>query len=195
LEAVVLEHTKRPDYASCFDRAWFFTLAHTGIRISELLDLRLEDVNVEAGYITVRGTKSDRDRIVYMTMQMQDALDFYLEQRIDVSETDHFFVRERGQSPTSRTMLRRLRQLGQLAGVDVTPHKLRHTLATRLTNRGMPIESLQKLMGHRHIHTTQIYAHVYNETVHAQFIDAMANVAKPLQSKMGRSLRQSMQLE
>jgi len=195
LESVVLQATGQVGYAACLDRAWFLTLAHTGVRVSEMLDLRLEDVNLEAGYITVRGTKADRDRVVYLTLPLQEALETYLKRRVKVAEDDHVFLLQPGRCPTARTILRRLDFYGQQAGVKVTPHRLRHTLATRLTNRGMPIGSLRKLLGHKHINTTQIYAHVYDETVYEQFQAAMVRVAKPLQSKMGRVLRQSIQRE
>ena len=74
-------------------------------------------------------------------------------------------------------MQRRLAWYGQQAAlVDVTPHRLRHTFATRLLNRGMPIHSLKKLLGHQHIDTTQIYARLYDDVLYHQFKEAMAQI-------------------
>ena len=79
-------------------------------------------------------------------------------------------------SPTPRTIQRRLRKYGTKAGVDVSPHKLRHTMATRLLNQGMPIHSLRKLLGHQHLNTTQIYARLYDQTLYRQFREATARL-------------------
>lgn len=81
-----------------------------------------------------------------------------------------------GRSPSPRTIQRRLREYGKEAGVDVSPHKLRHTLATRLLNQGMPIHSLQKLLGHEHLNNTQIYARLYDQTLYRQFRIAAARL-------------------
>jgi site-specific recombinase XerD len=71
---------------------------------------------------------------------------------------------------------RLLRTWGELAGVSVTPHQLRHTLATRLVNRGMRIELIRRLLGHRYLNSTQIYARVYDRTVQDHFESATANL-------------------
>jgi hypothetical protein len=77
---------------------------------------------------------------------------------------------------TPRTIQRRLKKYGEKAGVDVSPHKLRHTMATRLLNQGMPIHSLQKLLGHEHLNATQIYARLYDQTLYRQFREATARL-------------------
>jgi integrase len=73
-------------------------------------------------------------------------------------------------------MQRRLTRYGKQAGVAVSPHRLRHTLATRLINQGMPIHSLRKLLGHEHLNTTQIYARIYDETLYGQFKETMSRL-------------------
>jgi len=70
----------------------------------------------------------------------------------------------------------RLRRWGEQCNVAVTPHRLRHTLATRLINRGMSLEALRKLLGHKTLRMTQRYAHLHDATVREQFQTAMANV-------------------
>jgi len=185
LEAVVKKGMRKSHYADCFDRAWFLTLAHTGLRVSEMLDLRLEDLNLETDYMTVRGSKPGRDRVVYLTPDLSQALEEYLKQRPVESEEDHVFLLH-GRSPSVRTIQRRLEWYGKKAKVHVSPHRLRHTLATRLINKGMPIHTLRKLLGHQKLSTTQIYAYVYDETVYKQFQEAMSWVGKPHQTKIGK---------
>jgi integrase/recombinase XerD len=105
----------------------------------------------------VRGSKPGHDRVVFLTPALIAALHRYLEKRPMQLDEERVFVLHR-RSPTLRSIWQRLRKYGKEAGVDVSPHKLRHTLATRLLNQCMPIHSLQKLLGHEHINATQIYA-------------------------------------
>jgi site-specific recombinase XerD len=81
-----------------------------------------------------------------------------------------------GRPPTARTIQRRLASYGQQAGVQVSPHRLRHTVATRLINQGMPIHSLRKLLGHQYLNTAQVYARIYDETLYEQFKTAMSRL-------------------
>ena len=175
LEAAILYATRADSYNACFDRAWFLILAHTGVRLSELLDLRLDDLELAAGRATVRGSIPGRDRVVYLTPPLIDALGRYLDQRPDLPEEDRVFLLRR-RSPSGRAIQRRLAEYGQQVGQHVTPHRLRHTLATRLINRDMPIHSLRKLLGHQNLDTTQLYARIYDETLYKQFRAAMSHL-------------------
>jgi site-specific recombinase XerD len=175
LEATVLGATEVDTYEACFDRAWFLTLAHTGLRVSELLSLHLEDLDLTAGRATVRGSKPGYDRVVYLTPPLIGALGRYLAHRPELPEEQRFFVLH-GRSPSARTIQRRLSLYGQQAGVQVSPHKLRHTIATRLVNQGLPIHSLRKLLGHQHINMTQRYARIYDATLYEQFKEAMSRL-------------------
>ena len=170
MESTVLRATDSDTY-----RAWFLTLAHTGLRVSELLALRLEDLDLEAGRAMVRGGKPRHDRVVYLTPVLIESLIRYLALRPDLpGELRVFILHER--SPTDRTIRKRLAKLGQQAGVHVYPHKLSHTVATRLVNQGMPTQSLRKLLGHQNLSTTQLYARIYDETLYRQFKDAMSSL-------------------
>ncbi len=160
---------------ACFDRAWFLTLAHTRVRLSESLDLRVGEVNLAASCATIRGGKPGRDRVVYLSPVPSHALKRYVNQRPDVPDDDHLFVLH-GRSPTARTIQRRLARYAVQAGVQATAHRLRHTLATRLINQGMPIHSLRKLLGHQYLNTTQIYARIYDEMLYEQFKTAMSRL-------------------
>ena len=175
LERAVLEATQADTYRAALDRAWFLTLAHTGVRLSELRDIRLADVQWDQDSLLVRGAKRNRDRMVYLTVPLKTALERYMVQR-PVCAQDHLFVLSSGRVPSAVTFRMRLLEYSQPLGLHVYPHQLRHTLATRLLNRGMPIISLRKLLGHQDLKTTQIYAQVYDETLQQQFQAAMARV-------------------
>ena len=173
LEQVVLTQTADETPTSARDRAWFFTLAHTGLRVSELLNLRLADLDLTGGRLIVRG-KNKRDRVVYLTPTLTQALQTYLSHR-EAATDDHLWLE--GECPLRDQQVRyRLRRWGQLCCVSVTPHRLRHTLATRLINQGMSLESLRKLLGHKSLSMTQHYARIYDATVREQFQTAMANI-------------------
>ena len=172
LEQVVLEQTADDTLVATRDRAWFFTLAHTGVRVSELVNLRLGDL--DGGRLIVRGGKNARDRVVYLTPILTEALQRYLSHR-GTAEDDHLWLDD-GRPLKDHQVRYRLRCWGKLCGVSVTPHRLRHTLATRLINQGMSLESLRKLLGHKHLTTTQQYARIYDVTVREQFETAMARI-------------------
>jgi site-specific recombinase XerD len=177
LETTVLESTQSDTYSASFDRAWFLTLAHTGVRLSEMLALGLEDLDLAGERAIVRGSKPGHDRVVFLTPALLEALHCYLEKRPELPDEGRVFVLH-GRSPTPRTIQRRLKKYGEKAGVDVSPHKLRHTMATRLLNQGMPVQSLQKLLGHEQLNTTQIYARIYDETLYRQFREATARMER-----------------
>lgn len=174
LEQTVFAQTAQDTPIDTRERAWFLTLAHTGLRICELLDLRLADLDLVGGRLIVRGGKHARDRVVYLTPTLTQALRNYLIHRASVAD-DHLWPN--GERPMQAHQVRlRLHDWGRLCDVEVTPHRLRHTFATRLINQGVPLTSLQKLLGHKFLHTTQRYARVYDATVRDQFQQAMANL-------------------
>jgi site-specific recombinase XerD len=174
LEQLVLAQTADSTLTALRDRAWFFTLAHTGLRVSELLNLRLADMDFPAARLIVRGGKNARDRVVYLTPTLTQALQAYLSQR-EVVTDDHLWL-DSGRPLQDYQVRYRLLRWGRLCNVAVTPHRLRHTLATRLINQGMSLESLRKLLGHKHLRVTQHYARIHDATVRTQFQAAMAHI-------------------
>ena len=174
LQVIQLE-TKPDQPQDRFNQAWFYLLAHGGLRISEALNLRLADCDFSHSRLRIRAGKGDRDRVIPMTPQLVTVLQAYLLTR-ETSPTDHLLVYEGGPVKT-KLVARRLRKFGQLAHIAaLTPHRLRHTLATLLINGGMPITSLQKFLGHQNINQTLRYARVYDETVRQQFAAAMIQI-------------------
>ena len=148
--------------------ACFLTLAHTGMRLLELLALGLPDLDPAAERAILRGSKPGQDRVVFLTPALVDALYCFLSWRPELPEEARVFVLHQ-HSPTPRPIQRRLSKYGTRAGFDVSPHDLRHTLATWLLNQGMPIHSLSKLLGHQYLITTQIYAILYDQTMYQHF--------------------------
>lgn len=174
LEASVLGGTQASTRDDCLDRAWFYTLAHGGLRVGELCDLRVGDVDLTGGRLVVREGKGKRDRAIPLSEPTLAALRVYLAVR-GGAETDHLFVfRERKIRPS--LIAHRLRRYGKAVQVRVTPHQLRHTLATRLVNAGMDIVSIQRLLGHEKLTTTMVYACVHDVTVERDFRQALAHL-------------------
>ena len=153
LVKTVLAETEQPTLAALAGRAWFLTLAHTGMRLNELLDLRLGDIDFANGRILICNPKGGHDRVVFMTPSLGHSLHFYIMQR-PAGADDHLW-RYNGRLLADEAVRDQLARWGQLCGVKVTPHQLRHTFATQLVNHGLPIDSVRKLLGHRTLNMTQ----------------------------------------
>jgi site-specific recombinase XerD len=140
------------------DEAILSLLLYSGIRVGELVDLRLSDVEIgeRSGRVKITG-KGRKYREVPLNVNARHALKDWLEVRPKDEGTDHFFV-GKGGPMTSRGVQQRLNKIGDAAGVKVTPHVLRHTFATRLLREAkVDIVTTSNLMGHENIATTTIY--------------------------------------
>jgi len=175
LEQIVQQQTQANRPQDRLNQTWFYLLAYTGIRRSELLNLRVTDCDLEGQRLAIRAGKGNRDRIIPLTPRLVRLLALYLQER-ETADTDHLLI-HKGR-PVGRFLIaHRLKTYGELAHINgLSPHRLRHTLATLLVNQGMPITSLQKLLGHQDINKTLIYARVHDETVRQQFVAAMNNI-------------------
>lgn len=154
------------------DRAILETLFSTGLRVSELVSLNRNQINLKTGEFMVRG-KGQKDRIVFLSPEAIFWLSKYLEKRKD--NFDPVFINYRGKEKdilegenkrlTQRSVQRLVKKYAQLAGIvkEVTPHKIRHAFATDLLQNGADIRSVQTMLGHASITTTQIYTHVTNK--------------------------------
>jgi site-specific recombinase XerD len=153
------------------DKAIVELLFATGLRVSELVQLRREQLASASGEFTVRG-KGSKPRVVFISAQARHAVGQYLEQRQDTSP--YLFVahdraaRRREEAPaplTARSVERLVERYARAAGLAkrVTPHTLRHSFATDLLQGGADLRSVQTLLGHASVTTTQVYTHVTNQ--------------------------------
>ncbi len=153
------------------DRAVLELLYGTGIRLSELIDLRRRDLQRSAGILTVRG-KGGRERKVPVGEQALEALNAYDETLpAGAPDTPMFPGREGALSrrTVQRLVARHLRRIARRAGLS--PHLLRHTFATHLLDRGAELRAVQELLGHASLSSTQVYTHITMDrlrTAHAQ---------------------------
>jgi site-specific recombinase XerD len=160
------------------DRAVFHLFWQSGLRIGELEELRLEDLDLPARRLSVRNGKGMKDRTVYMTDITVQALRAYLAVR-GQGPSDHVFLYRN--QPLKKDLARcRIKDAGKRVGVKVYPHKLRHTTATQLLNAGCPVTSIQKFLGHKKLNTTMVYARAYDQTVEADYYAAMSRVEQRL---------------
>jgi integrase/recombinase XerD len=143
------------------DRLIVLLLYGAGLRVSELVNLKKSEVDLERGIIVVRGGKGAKDRVVPIPEFLVEEIRSYLETRSDSSE--YLLVEERRKSKdklSTKTIWYLLKKYGDRAGVEVTPHKLRHSFATHMLERGVDIRAIQELLGHSNLSTTQIYTKV-----------------------------------
>lgn len=145
------------------DEALLNLLLYTGLRVSEVAALRVEDavLNERSGKVIVRSGKGRKYREVPLHRETRGSLQSYLEVRLDGGGGDkpgsYLFVGQRGPLGV-RGIQMRLRALGKAAGMEVTPHQLRHTFATRLLREaGADLVTVAALLGHESVTTTAIY--------------------------------------
>lgn len=160
------------------DRAILELLFSTGLRISELCSLSIDSVDLTRDEFSVRG-KGDKVRVVFLSEDARTAIKNYLAGRKDME--DALFIRYGRKAHigedariTPRTVQRLLKLYATKAGITrkVTPHVIRHSFATDLLSNGADLRSVQALLGHAHIGTTQIYTHVTDahlREVHKKF--------------------------
>jgi len=161
------------------DRATFYLMWHAGLRVSEVEELCLSNLNLGQRQISVRQGKGRKDRTVYLTDVTVKALQAYLAMR-GQGRTEHLFVYRH--KPLSKDLVRvRIKAAGQRTGVKVTPHQLRHTCATQLVNAGCQITTIQAMLGHRRLKSTMIYARVYDRTVAEDYYAAMTVIERRLE--------------
>jgi site-specific recombinase XerD len=164
------------------DRAVMEVLFSTGLRVAELIRLDRNKVNTERGEFVIRG-KGNKDRLVFLSPEAARHLRNYLTRRED-SFSPVFLNHHELPDPadihgeklrlTARTIQRIIRRHARRAGIveKVTPHTFRHTFATDLLSNGADLRSVQEMLGHASIQTTQVYTHVSNprlREVHARF--------------------------
>jgi site-specific recombinase XerD len=160
------------------DRAAFYLLWQGGLRLGEAEELRLEDLDLPERRLTVRQGKGRKDRTVYMTDTAVRALQGYLVVR-GMGPSSHVFLYHN--KPVCKDLVRsRIKAAGKRVGVKVSPHPLRHTYATQLLNAGCRVTTIQRLLGHRRLNSTMVYARMHDRAVAEDYYAAMAKVENRL---------------
>jgi len=150
------------------DRAMLELLYATGLRVSELINLKQSQINFNQGVLRIVG-KGDRERLIPLTDEaMRWIRDFIDGPRMEIlleRQTDYLFPTRRGDRMTRQAFWHIIKRYAQKAGVrkKMSPHSLRHAFATHLLNRGADLRVVQLLLGHSDLSTTQIYTHVARE--------------------------------
>jgi site-specific recombinase XerD len=169
------------------DRAAFCLMWQAGLRLGEVEELRLADLDLAGRKLLVRQGKGRKDRAVFLADSAISALNAYLRVR-GSGPTDHVFLYRA--EPVHKDLLRcRVQAAGARAGVLATPHMLRHTYATQLLNAGCPVTSIQKLLGHRRLNSTLVYARVHDHTVADDYFAAMAQIEQRVAQAGGTTAR------
>lgn len=155
-------------------RAAFYLLWQGGLRLGEVEELRLEDLDINQQRLVVRDGKGRVDRTVYLTETTIQALQDYLQVR-GMGFSEHVFLYRN--APLKKDLLRaNLGYAGESVGVKVYPHRLRHTCATQLLNAGCKVTSIQRFLGHKKLSTTMVYAKAHDQTVADDYFAAMQRV-------------------
>ena len=180
-KAITVEQVERllsapgdSDVLGVRDRAMLETLYSTGIRVSELVGLDVEDLDIAGEALRVRG-KGKKERLVplgahalgsitrYITMVKADAR--FAQNWTDSRPSHPFFMNKHGKRLSSRSVRRKLDKYLIRVGLDpsISPHTLRHSFATHLLDNGADLRSVQELLGHQSLSTTQIYTHLTSQ--------------------------------
>lgn len=155
-------------------------LYSTGVRVSELVNIKLSDINHSEKVIKVIG-KGNKERYVYYGSKCKELLDLYLKDgRTSLPSSIYLFPNKHGNRINDRVIRMILERNAGLAGlkVHVTPHTLRHTYATHMLNEGADLKSVGDLLGHENLSTTQIYTHVSNERLRNVYLNTHPRAKK-----------------
>lgn len=167
------------------DRAMFMVMLRCGLRVEEVAHLSVDAIEYQRRQIVVFNGKGGKDRVVYMSEDARSALLAYLEKR--PSKANRLFLVQKGLmrgAPLSvRGIQKRIEYYGRKSGLDVSCHRLRHTMATQLLNADADLATIQDLLGHSQITTTQRYCRVANLKVQRDYYKAMEMVMQRTQGQ------------
>lgn len=162
----------------CRDSAMVEVLYSCGLRVSELISLRINDLFFGEGYIRIVG-KGDKQRLVPIGSIVRDKIQLYMEYRTPASRSEAtLFLNNRGKPITRVMVFNIIKQAALMAGIDkqISPHTLRHSYATHLLEGGANIRQVQELLGHESILTTEVYTHVNRKQLRGVVEDSFTNV-------------------
>ena len=163
------------------DRAMFRVMLRSGLRVEEVANLHLRDLDLKRNRIFVRSGKGQKDRIVYVSGDAQEDIVSYLRVRPCSREKGLFLVEKgsyTGKPISVRGIQKRLEYYARITGLKVSCHHLRHTMATQLLNAEAQVVTIQDLLGHNGINTTERYCSVSNLKVMRDYFKAMEVIMK-----------------
>jgi integrase/recombinase XerD len=173
----LLEQPTGTSHAALRDRALLETMYACGLRASEAIALQLSELDLEAGVLIAHG-KGSKERIVPVGSKALEMLRVYLDKGrpalVGLHDEPHVFVNLRGKALSRQGLYKIVQRHARSAGLDasMSPHTLRHTFATHLLAGGCDLRSLQEMLGHADIGTTQIYTHLSAERLRDVYFDA-----------------------
>lgn len=157
------------------DRLLLELLYSTGVRVGELVSIKLSDIKQDEKKIYIKG-KGNKERIVLYGNVCSEKLNKYLKQRkqLDITNTsEYLLLNEKGEALSTqnvRYIINKMIEKGEVS-IHVYPHMLRHTFATHLLNEGADLKTVQELLGHENLETTGIYTHVSNERLRKSYLE------------------------
>lgn len=159
------------------DRAILETLYATGMRVSEAVNLKTGAVNMEVGFLRCVG-KGNKERVVPLGSKAVESIGLYLEKSrgklLGKKQSDYLFISRLGKRLSRQSVWKMIKACALKAGIkkEIKPHLLRHSFATHLLEHGADLRSVQEMLGHSNISTTQIYTHINKDrlkSVHKMF--------------------------
>jgi len=173
----ILEQVDKQNELGLRNKALLELIYGSGLRVSELLDIKIEDIHLNQAYILVHG-KGQKERIVPISDMAVIALRKYMidarPKLLKETHTHILFLNQKGTRLSRQGFSKVLKKLAHDAGVTTpcSPHTLRHSFATHLLENGMDLRTLQTLLGHEDISTTQIYTHISQKRIKEVYLDA-----------------------
>ena len=154
------------------DSSMLELLYSSGLRVSELVKIKLGDIHGEAGFIRVVG-KGSKERIIPVNRRALEKIKRYIEEErpaiLKKKQSLYLFVTRKGGPMTRQRFWQTLKAIGKQAGIELSPHTIRHCFATHLLEGGADLRSVQKMLGHSDIATTQIYTKVTTDRIKKVF--------------------------
>lgn len=158
------------------DKAMLELLYATGIRVTELISLKVEDVNMQMGFLTCRD--AHKERVIPFGMAAKTSIAKYLEKGrtalLEGNQEDTLFVNCSGQPMSRQGFWKLIKYYAKKAGItaEITPHTIRHSFAAHLVENGADLRSVQEMLGHSDISTTQIYANIHQNHIRDVYVKA-----------------------
>lgn len=172
---LIYEAINENDHLGLRDHLILELLYSTGVRVSELIHIKLEDINYYDMSIRIKG-KGSKERIVLYGEELKDILELYLKSSRDKLlkiDTNILLINKNGTPLTDRGVRKILNKLVKKTTLkqNVSPHMIRHTFATHLLKEGADLKTVQELLGHASLSATQVYTHITNEQLRKVYLD------------------------